>query len=89
MNTLAGRSLPAETLAAISAYYRRVVIEARPMGSLVSTVMALTVVALVYGLVRGSGRAWIGGCSLGLTLAAVGLALSRTVRLSDILWAVD
>ena len=75
-----GDVLPQEVLASISAYYRRVTTEARPMGRLVSVVMLVTVGAIVVGLVRGETRWWIGWPSLGAALVGMGLALARTVR---------
>ncbi len=70
---------PPDALASISAYYRRVTTEASPMGRLVAVVMLATLIALVAEIVTGAAPAWVGWSSLVLTLAAVGLALSRTV----------
>jgi hypothetical protein len=66
-------------LASISAYYRRVTTEASPMGRLVSLVMLATLIALVAEIATGGAPVWVGWASLLLTLAAVGLALARTV----------
>ena len=72
--------LPPEVLASISAYYRRVTTQARPMGALVSVVMLLTVAAIVAELVQGQPPRWIAWPSLVLAASAIGLALSRAVR---------
>ena len=75
-----GDVLPEAVLASISAYYRRVTTQARPMGRLVSVVMLVTVGAIVVNLVRGGTPWWIGWPSLGAALVGMGLALARTVR---------
>ncbi len=71
--------VPPDALASISAYYRRVTTEASPMGQLVALVMLATLIALVAEIVTGAAPPWVGWSSLLLTLAAVGLALLRTV----------
>jgi hypothetical protein len=84
-----GETLPADVLASISAYYRRVTTQARPMGALVSVVMLLTLSAIVAEIVRGRpppGFAW---ASLVLAASAMGLALSRTVRNARRIGAAD
>ena len=73
-------TLPPEVLASISAYYRRAVIDARPMGHLVGLVMLLTLAAIVAEIVRGEGPAWIGIVSFAGTATAFALAVLRTVR---------
>ena len=75
-----GEASPADVLASISAYYRRVTTEARPMTQLVAAMMLVTLGAIVAEIVRGQDRAWIGWLSLTLTVSAVGLAMARTVR---------
>ncbi|MFI5352905.1 MAG: hypothetical protein ACHQZS_08065 [Candidatus Binatales bacterium] len=56
----AGDTLPSEVLASISAYYRRVVIEAWPMNRLIAVVMGLTLLAIVAEIVQNADRWWIG-----------------------------
>jgi hypothetical protein len=75
-----GDTLPADVLASISAYYRRVTMEARPMGALVSVVMLLTMLAIVAEIAGGRTPRWIALASLVMAASAIGLALSRTVR---------
>jgi hypothetical protein len=71
--------LPANILASIAAYYRRVTTEARPMNLAISVVMSLTLISLIIRIVRDPSS-WIEWVSLILALSAIGLALSRTVR---------
>src|SRR3954454_13075072 len=71
--------LPEPALSSIAAYYARVTTAARPMNRLVAAVMVLTLVAIVVEIARRDERAWVAWTSLALTLAAVGLAGSRTV----------
>ena len=71
--------LPTEVLASISAYYRRVTIEAYPMNRLVALVMLLTLVAIVAELVEGVHPWWIGWVSLALAGSGVVPTLTRTV----------
>jgi hypothetical protein len=66
-----------EALASISAYYRRVTIEASPMGRLISLVMLLTLAATAVEILRGGG--WWAWVSLAATLGATGFAVLRTV----------
>ena len=78
----AGRSgavLAPDVLNSISAYYRRVTIEASPMGRAVSLVMLLTVAAIVAGWALGQMRWWIAAVSLAASGLGMGLALVRTV----------
>jgi hypothetical protein len=75
-----GRTLPAEVLASIGAYYRRVTTDAHPMSRLVTAVMGLTMLSIVAGIARGRTPAWIGWTSLALAAGAIGLAATRTVR---------
>ena len=73
-----GRGQPSEAaLASIAAYYRRVTIDAAPMGRLISGVMLLTLASIVAEIARGGG--WAAWLSLAATLAATGLAVTRTV----------
>jgi len=71
--------LPAEVLASISAYYRRVTTEAYPMNRLVALVMLLTLAAIVAEIVRGMYPWWIGWVSLALVGSGVVSTLTRTV----------
>jgi hypothetical protein len=74
-----GELLPPEVLASISAYYRRVTTEARPMNLLVSTVMLLTILAICLEIREGKTRWWVGWGSLVMLCGGVALALTRTV----------
>jgi hypothetical protein len=75
-----GQTLPAEVLASIGAYYRRVTTDAHPMSRLVTAAMGLTVLSIVAGIAHGRTPAWIGWTSLALAAGAIGLAATRTVR---------
>ena len=75
----AGNSLPQEVLASISAYYRRVTVEAWPMNRLIAVVMLLTLVAIVAEIIRNIDRWWIGWISLAAAASAIGLARVRTI----------
>jgi hypothetical protein len=75
-----GEALPASTLASISAYYRRVTTEARPMSTLIPLVMVSTLIAIVLEIANGAGPLWVGWISLALASSAIGLAMARTVR---------
>lgn len=74
-----GDTIPADVLDSISAYYRRVTTEARPMGLLVALVMVLTLLALIAEIARGATPWWIGWSSLAAAASAVVLARARTV----------
>jgi hypothetical protein len=71
--------LPAEVLASISAYYRRVTTDAYPMNRLVALVMLLTLAALVAEIINGVSPWWIGWASLALALSGFPFTLLRTV----------
>jgi ER membrane protein SH3 len=71
--------LPEDTLASISAYYRRVTTAARPMNRLIAAVMLGTIASIVVQLVRGDAPRWAGGLSLALTASAILLAAAHTV----------
>jgi hypothetical protein len=75
-----GAEVPAQALASISAYYRRVTTEARPMPRLVALVMLVVLGATVAEIVRGGEGRSIGWASLACAGAAISLAMSRTVR---------
>ena len=72
-------TLPSEVLASISAYYRRVTIEARPMNRLIAVVMGLTLLAIVAEIVQNADHWWIAWVSLAAAASAIGLARARTV----------
>ena len=72
-------TIPVEILDSISAYYRRVTTEARPMGLLVALVMGLTLFATIAEIAAGADR-WVGWISAAATASAVGLARLRIVR---------
>ena len=74
-----GAVLPAEVLASIAAYYRRVTTQATPMNRLVSVVMLATLVSIVAEIVTAPAH-WVGWVSLLLAVSAIGLAAVRTVR---------
>ncbi|HLI66372.1 MAG TPA: hypothetical protein VKU90_08405 [Caulobacteraceae bacterium] len=76
----AGPVLPADTLASIAAYYRRVTTQASPMGRLITVVMALTVLCIAVQIARRSAPWWIAWPSLAAALTGIGLAVARTVR---------
>jgi len=75
----AGNPLPADVLASISAYYRRVTTDAYPMNRLVALVMLLTIAAIVAEIVTGVHPWWIGWVSLILVGSGVASTLRRTV----------
>ncbi len=75
-----GDALPPEVLSSISAYYRRVTTQARPMGRLISVVMLATVAAIIAGIAQAKAPPWLEWPSLALALSAIGLATARTVR---------
>ncbi len=74
-----GELLPAEVLASISAYYRRVTTEAYPMNMLVSFVMLLTLLAIGAEIYEGKTRWWVGWGTLAMLAVGVSLSLTRTV----------
>jgi hypothetical protein len=75
----AGDTLPTEVLASISAYYRRVTIEAWPMNRLIAVVMGLTLLAIVAEIAQNADYWWIAWISLASAASAIGLARARTV----------
>ena len=75
----AADSLPSDVLTSISAYYRRVTIEAWPMNRLIALVMVLTLAAIVAEIVQSAGRSLIAWISLACAASAIGLARTRTV----------
>src|SRR5277367_5588465 len=75
----AGDTLPNDVLASISAYYRRVTTDAKPMGNLISIVMLLTLLAIITEIMRGTDPLWVPFLSLAGAAAAICLAATRTV----------
>jgi hypothetical protein len=75
----AGDALPAEVLASISGYYRRVTIEAWPMNRMIAVVMLLTLLAIIVEIVQNAGHWWVAWISLAAAASAIGLARARTV----------
>jgi hypothetical protein len=71
--------VPEPVLSSISAYYRRVTTDARPMNRLIAAVMLATVASIVAEVAGGRGPHWGTWLSLGLAATAVGLAGGRTV----------
>src|SRR5208337_3418331 len=59
-----GDALPSEVLSSISAYYRRVTVEAWPMNRLIAVVMGLTLLAIIAEIVQSAGHWWIAWISL-------------------------
>ena len=78
-----GDALPAEVLASISAYYRRVTIEAWPMNRMIAVVMLLTLLAIIVEIVQNAGHWWVAWISLAAATSAIGLARTRTVPNAD------
>jgi hypothetical protein len=64
-------ALPAEILASLSTYYRRVTVEGAPMMYLPVAVMALVLAAVILELVGATVAPWIGWISLALAAWAV------------------
>jgi len=70
---------PDDVLASIAAYYRRVTIDARPMGHAVGLVMVVGVAAVVGQLVSGSVPRWASLTSLALGVPPIALAAGRVL----------
>jgi len=71
--------VPANALASISGYYRRVTREAWPMNRLIAVVMLLTLLVIVLEIVFGRYHRWIEWLSLLAAVSAIGLARVRTI----------
>jgi hypothetical protein len=71
--------LPSEVLTSISAYYRRVTINAYPMNRLIAVAMLLTLGFIVGEILPNADHRWIGWISLAAAASAIGLARVRTV----------
>ena len=74
-----GGVLPADVLASISAYYRRVTTDAYPMNRLVALVMVLTLLAICTEIVQADHPWWIGWGSLALAGGGFFPTMTRTV----------
>ena len=74
-----GGELPAEVLASIAGYYRRVTTAARPMNRLIALVMLATLAAIVVEIASGEYHEWVRWASLGFVLPPIVLAGARTV----------
>jgi hypothetical protein len=73
------RELPEQVLGAISAYYRRVTTDARPMNRLIATVMLATLAAIAVQIASGEERTWVALLSLAFALPPIVLAGARIV----------
>jgi hypothetical protein len=71
--------VPAEALASISSYYRRVTTAARPMNRLIAVIMLATIAAIVTQIAEADAPRWVGWASLALAASAIVLAGARTV----------
>jgi hypothetical protein len=75
----AGGDLPETVLASVAGYYRRAVIESRPMSRLIAVVMVVLLAALALRAVRGHDPGWLLIVSALLAATPILLALTRTV----------
>ncbi|MGC2495385.1 hypothetical protein [Candidatus Binatus sp.] len=71
--------VPANALASISGYYRRVTREAWPMNRLIAVVMLLTILVIILEIIFGRYHWWIEWLSLIAAASAIGLARVRTI----------
>ena len=71
------QEVPEAVLDSISAYYRRVVTTASPMGRLVGLAMVALLAALVWQAADGSAAGWVSAVSLPAAVLAIGLAIVR------------
>jgi hypothetical protein len=74
-----GDQIPPGVLSSISAYYRRVTIEAWPMNRLIAVVMMLTLLAIAVEIFRNADHWWVEAVSLAAAASAIGLARVRTI----------
>ena len=72
-------SVPHDTLASIAAYYRRVTIDASPMGYLVAVVMLATLIAIVVEIRTKATERWVAWASFALALSAILLGRFRAL----------
>ncbi len=71
--------LPEAVLASIAGYYRRAVIESRPMNRLIALVMLVLLAALAFRVARGHDPGWLVVLAAVLAGMPILLALTRTV----------
>jgi hypothetical protein len=69
--------VPETVLASIATYYRRVTMEASPMGRLVGLTMVALLVALVVQPIGGEEPWWVSVISIPAALLGIGLAAAR------------
>jgi hypothetical protein len=73
------QALPEPVLASIAGYYRRVTIDAAPLGHAVGAVMLVTLGALVGEWLLGDRPRWLSVACLALAAAPIALAALRVV----------
>ncbi len=78
-DTTPGGHLPEQVLDSIASYYRRAVIESRPMSHLIAGVMAVLVGALGFRAARGHDPVWLMAGSALLAVGPILLAVTHTV----------
>ena len=71
--------LPEHTVASVSAYYRRVTTDARPMNRLVALAMLVVTASIVTELARAASPRWAWWTSLGLAVVPIVVAATHTV----------
>ena len=74
-----GTTVTSDAVQSISAYYRRVTTDARPMNKLVILAMLTTLTAIIVEVTTGEVARWVGWASLGLALPPMLIAGLRTV----------
>src|SRR6266542_6491108 len=72
--------LPADVLASIARYYRRVTTDARPMNRLVALVMLATLAAVIAEIAADDVRSWVAWTSLVLAAAPISLGAVHTFK---------
>ena len=68
-----------DAIASISAYYRRVTTDARPMNRLVAVAMLSTLIAIIVELTTDRVTGWVSWVSLALAIVPMTTAALRTV----------
>jgi len=74
-----GGNLPDDVLASIAGYYRRAVVESRPMSRLIPLVMLVLLTALAFRVTRGQDPTWRIAASIALAVTPMLLA-ARQIR---------
>lgn len=74
-----GDDPPAGAVESIATYYRRVTIDAQPMGRLIAVVMLALLAVLVAQLAAEEAPRWVSAVSLACAAGAIGLAGARVV----------